>query len=50
MSRLPSWLKQVDRGVLSEDGRSVIVTFAVSRLHPGYWLDLIRCRLLRRRP
>jgi hypothetical protein len=38
----PGWLQQVGRGRLSEDGRSVVLTFRVNRSHPGFWLAFIR--------
>jgi hypothetical protein len=39
----------MDRGTLSEDGRSIIVTFRVRRWHPGYWWAVIRATYLRLR-
>jgi hypothetical protein len=46
---LPGWMKQVPpyKGVLSEDGRSVVLTFRIRRWHPGLWVVLIK-HVLRR--
>jgi hypothetical protein len=44
MAKLPGWIVQVDRGTLSEDGRSVLMTFRVRRWHPGFWIAVLRYR------
>jgi hypothetical protein len=45
MARLPGWIVAVDRGRLSEDGRSVLMTFRVRRWHPGFWIAVLRYRI-----
>ena len=44
MARMPGWLVQQPpyKGTLSEDGRSVVMTFRVRWWHPGLWLSLAR--------
>lgn len=44
--RLPGWIEQLDRGTLSEDGRSIRIMFRVKRWHPGFWLAYVRYRIL----